>query len=40
MGRTCSTHGENRHAYRILVEREHYEGLHIGGRIILKWMLE
>jgi hypothetical protein len=44
MGRECSTHGEKRKAYRILVEsqkqKDHWEDLDIGGRIILRWILE
>jgi hypothetical protein len=35
---------EKRNAYRILVgnpeERDHYEDIHVGGRIILRWSLE
>jgi hypothetical protein len=40
----CSTHGEKKNAYRILVGKP--EGkrptgrLNIGGRIILKWIFE
>jgi hypothetical protein len=37
-------HGEERHAYRILVgkpeERDHYEDLYVSGRIIFKWISE
>jgi hypothetical protein len=40
MGMACSTDGERRNAYRILVrkqeKRDHYKGLDVGGRIILK----
>jgi hypothetical protein len=43
----CVTHGAKRNVYRILVgkrkrkrKREHQEDLDIGGRIILKWILE
>jgi hypothetical protein len=36
--------GEKKNAYRILMEgqkeRDHHEGLGIGGRLILKWILE
>jgi hypothetical protein len=36
--------GEKRNAYRILVgkpkEGDHYEDLDVGGRIILRWILE
>jgi hypothetical protein len=43
MGRACSTRGE-KHAYRILFESQkqnlHYEDLGVGGRIMLKWILE
>jgi hypothetical protein len=38
MGRECSTHGENRNAYRILVGK--LEDLDVGGRIISEWILE
>jgi hypothetical protein len=43
MGRACSTHGEKRNAYRIVVGKS--EGmrplrrLDLDGRIILKWIL-
>jgi hypothetical protein len=41
MGRACSTNGDKRNAYRILVEkpegkRDHYEDQDVGGWIILK----
>jgi hypothetical protein len=40
MGGLCSTNGEKRNAHRILVgsqkERDHYENLDVGGRIILR----
>jgi hypothetical protein len=40
MGRTCSTHGEKRNAYRVLVGNpERKRPLDVGGRIILKWIL-
>jgi hypothetical protein len=42
MGRACSTH-EKRNAFRILVgkpEEKHQENLRVGGRIILKWILD
>jgi hypothetical protein len=39
MGRACSTNGENRNAYRILVakpeERDHWEDRDVGGWTIL-----
>jgi hypothetical protein len=44
MGRACSTNGEKRNAYRILVGkpegRNHYEHQDVTGWILLKWMLE
>jgi hypothetical protein len=44
MGRTCSTDGENRNIYRIVVkileERAHWEDQEVGGCEILKWILE
>jgi hypothetical protein len=44
MGRACSTHGEKRNEYRILVESQKervcWEDLNIGGRIILQQILE
>jgi hypothetical protein len=44
MGKSCSTNGEKRNAYRILVEsqtvRDHWEDLDVGGWTILKWILE
>jgi hypothetical protein len=37
MGRTCSSHGEKKNAYRVLVEKpEGRRPLDVGGRIILK----
>jgi hypothetical protein len=43
MGRACSTHGEKWNAYGILVEshkeRDHWEDLDVGGKIILIWIL-
>jgi hypothetical protein len=38
MCRACSTHGEKRNAYRILVGKPEDPG--VGERIILKWILE
>jgi hypothetical protein len=44
MGRACSTNGEKRNAYRILVasqkERDHWKDQVVGGWTILKWILE
>jgi hypothetical protein len=44
MGGACGTHGEKRNVYGILVgkpeERDHYEDLDIGWRIILTWILD
>jgi hypothetical protein len=44
MGRACGTHGERRmrieFRWEIQKERGHYEHLDVGGRIILKWILE
>jgi hypothetical protein len=44
MGRACSTNGEWRNAYRILVGkpevRNHWEVQDAGGWTILKWILE
>jgi hypothetical protein len=44
MGRVCSTNGEKRNAYRILVkiqkERDYWEDQDVGGWTILKWILE
>jgi hypothetical protein len=44
MGRACSIHEENMHVYRVLVgnpERKRPLGrLNMGGKIILKWILE
>jgi hypothetical protein len=43
MGTACSTNGEKRDAYRILVgcqkERDHWEDQNVGGWPILKWIL-
>ena len=43
MGRTCSTYGERRCAYRVLVGkpdgRNHLEDRGVDGRIILKLIL-
>jgi hypothetical protein len=43
VGGTCSTHGEGRGVYRVLVERpevrDYWEVLGVGGRIILRWTL-
>jgi hypothetical protein len=40
MGRACSTHGNKKNTYRILVKKpegkNHYEDLDIGGWITLK----
>jgi hypothetical protein len=38
MARSCSTNGEKRNAYRILVGKP--EGSDVGGWKILKWILE
>jgi hypothetical protein len=42
MGRTCSTNGEKRNAYRMLgliqKERDHWEDKNVGGWRILKWI--
>jgi hypothetical protein len=44
MGRACGTHRDKWNAYRILLgsqkERDHQEDLDIGGRIILRLILE
>jgi hypothetical protein len=44
MGRACSTNGEKRNAYRVLVGktevRDHWKDLDAGGWTILKWILE
>jgi hypothetical protein len=44
MGRACSTNGEKRNAYRVLVgnpEGKSPQGrLDVGGSIMLKWILE
>jgi hypothetical protein len=44
MVRACSTNGEKRNAYRILVrnskKRDHWEDHDVGGWTILKWTLE
>jgi hypothetical protein len=44
MGRTCSTNGEKRNVYRLLVgkpeEIEHWEHQDLSGWIVLKWILE
>jgi hypothetical protein len=44
MGTACSTHGEKRNVYRVLVgklEGKRLMGkLDVGQRIILKWILE
>jgi hypothetical protein len=42
MDKACSTHGGKRNAYRFRrssqKERDHYEHLDMGGRVILKWI--
>jgi hypothetical protein len=42
MDKVCSTHGAKRNACRISVgilkERDHYEDLGAGGRVILIWI--
>jgi hypothetical protein len=44
MGGICSTYGEGRNAYRVLVGkpegRNHLEDPDVDGRIILKWIFE
>jgi hypothetical protein len=41
MGRACSTNGEKRNAYRILVGKpEGKRLLDLGGRKIIEWTLE
>jgi hypothetical protein len=44
MGGACSANGEKKDAYWILVgnrkERDHWKDLDVGGRIILRWILE
>jgi hypothetical protein len=44
MGKACSTNGEKRNAYSVLVgkpeEKRPLEDLDVGGRIILEWILE
>jgi hypothetical protein len=39
MGRACSTNGEKRNAYRILVG-DHWEDQDVGRWTILGWILE
>jgi hypothetical protein len=43
MGRACSTNGEKRNAYRILVgepkEIDHWEDQEVAGWTTLKWIL-
>jgi hypothetical protein len=36
MGRACSTNGEKRNTFMILVERHHWEDQDVGGFMILK----
>jgi len=42
MGGACSTYGEKRGVYRVLVgkpkENNHLEDLSVDGRIILRWI--
>jgi hypothetical protein len=43
MGRTRSTHGGEKECIEDFggkARRDHYEDLDVGGRIILKWILE
>jgi hypothetical protein len=45
MGRACSTHGEEKRNalgfwWESQKERDHEEDQDVGGRIILKWILE
>jgi hypothetical protein len=44
MSRACSTNGEKRNIYRILVGKpegkNHWEDQDVGGWKILKWILE
>jgi hypothetical protein len=44
MGRTCSTHEEKRmdtgYWWEGQMDRDHYKGLDVGGRIILKFILK
>jgi hypothetical protein len=44
MDRACSTNGEKRNAYRILVGKSegknHWEDQDVGGWTVLKWILE
>jgi hypothetical protein len=43
IGRACSMKGTKRNARKILgggMERVHYENQDVGGRIILKWILD
>jgi hypothetical protein len=44
MGRACSIHKGKRNAYRILVEsqkeRDQQKEKDVGGRIIIKWILD
>jgi hypothetical protein len=44
MGKACRSHGGKRNAYRIFLdsqkERDHWEDLDVGRRIILKRILE
>jgi hypothetical protein len=41
VGGTCSTHGEGRSVYSVLVvrERDHWEDLGVDGNITLRWTL-
>ena len=44
MGKTCSSHGESRSVYRVLVgklrEGDHLEDPGVDVKIILKWIFE